>query len=128
MSAGAPDVLFTGCTDSGVIDMRRSDARTQQFEEWMNRYGTELHQGVHARSALTGSVSTENKSNGALPPVVVEQFRTSPHVVNVRSVDPEQIDCEDKLGCVRGVLWSLVFEAAVVIAIVVCWKLRMFLR
>jgi hypothetical protein len=97
-----------------------------QFNEPVDRFETELHQGV--RSALNNSVSTENKSNGALPSVVVEQPRTSPHVVNIRSVDPEQIDCEDHLGCARGVLWSLVFEAAVVIAIAVYWKLRMFLR
>jgi hypothetical protein len=126
MSHGAPGILFTGHTASGAIDMRRSDARMHQLNEPVDRFETELHQGV--RSALNYSVSTGNKSNGALSSVVVEQTRTSPHVVKVRSVDPEQIDYEDDLGCVRGVLWSLVFEATVVIAIVVCWKLGMFLH
>ncbi len=69
-----------------------------------------------------------------LHPVVQERFRltddvnTVPQVGNVRSVDPELIYNEDKLGCARGVVWAFVFEAALIIAIAIFWKLRFSLR
>jgi hypothetical protein len=36
----------------------------------------------------------------------------------------EELQSEDKLGCARGVVWSLVFEAALVIAAAIYWKVR----
>jgi hypothetical protein len=36
----------------------------------------------------------------------------------------EELQSEDKLGCARGVLWSVAIEAAVVIAALVYWKIR----
>jgi hypothetical protein len=32
------------------------------------------------------------------------------------------------LGCARGVVWAFVFEAALIIAIAIFWKLRFSLR
>jgi hypothetical protein len=49
---------------------------------------------------------------------------TFPQVANVRSVDPELLYNEDKLGCARGVIWAFVFEAVVIAAIAIFWKLR----
>jgi hypothetical protein len=43
-------------------------------------------------------------------------------------VDAEQLYREDKLGCARGVIWALIFEAGLVIAAVIYWKLRLFAR
>jgi hypothetical protein len=53
--------------------------------------------------------------------------QSSPHVGNVCSVDPEQLYHEDRLGCARGVVRALLFEAALV-AIVCYWKLHLYLR
>lgn len=61
-------------------------------------------------------------------PVLLEQPQTSPQVGYVRSVDPELLANEDKLGCARGVMWAFVFEAALIISIVIFWKLRFSLR
>jgi hypothetical protein len=91
----------------------------------MYQYEAELHQIVQER---------EKTSNDALHqgirslPVLLEQSRTVPHICNVRSVDPELIYYEDKLGCARGVVWGFVFEAVLVIAIAIFWKLRFSLR
>ncbi len=72
------------------------------------------------------------QSEAKLHPVVQERFvlvdDASPQVCNVRSVDPELLYNEDKLGCARGVVWALVFEAAVIAAIAFCWKLRFSMR
>jgi hypothetical protein len=53
--------------------------------------------------------------------------RASSLVTNY-SVDPEQIYCEDKLGCARGVLWAVVFQVGTLVAIAVVWALRSLLR
>jgi hypothetical protein len=80
----------------------------------MYQHEAELHQAVQ---------------EGFRPlPVVVEQSETFAQVGNVRSVDPELLYNEDKLGCARGVLWAFVFEAALIIAIAIFWKLRFSLR
>ena len=45
------------------------------------------------------------------------------NVADVCADDPEQLYYEDKLGCARGVVFALAFQAALVIALAVCWKL-----
>ena len=50
----------------------------------------------------------------------------SPCEANRYFVDIEQLEAEDTLGCVRGVLWSLVFEAALATVAVLCWKFHFF--
>jgi hypothetical protein len=85
-----------------------SHAVTNQFE-------AELHEGDHkllgltdgARSGVLQSHAGQTESDGDLPD------------------GWEELQSEDRLGCARGVLWSLVFEAALVIAAVLYWKLRL---
>jgi hypothetical protein len=100
----------------------------------MYPYETDFYQGVQEHLGLTGEVSNErtshdarHKGNRSLP-VFVEQSQSFPRVGNVRSVDPELLYSENKLGCARGVVWAFVFEAALIIAIAMFWKLRFFLR
>jgi hypothetical protein len=50
--------------------------------------------------------------------------QTSLRFSDIYPADEEQLYPEDKLGCARGVLWSLIFEVALVVAALVCWKLR----
>lgn len=50
------------------------------------------------------------------------------HVADVCSDDPEQLYYEDKLGCARGVVWAFAFQAALVVAVAICWKLRFLLH
>jgi hypothetical protein len=87
--------MFAGL---GAFDMQR-----------MYQYKTGSHPGVQERFGSTDEVNIE---------------KTFPQVANVRSVDPELLYNEDKLGCARGVIWAFVFEAALIIAIAVFWKLR----
>ena len=100
----------------------------------MYRYETDLHQGAQESLGLTDEVSDQRTSHDELHmgirslPVFVAQSRTFPQVGNVRSVDPELLYSENKLGCARGVIWAFVFEAALIIAIAIFWKLRFFLR
>jgi hypothetical protein len=77
-----------------------SHAVTNQFE-------AELYEGDHKRFHLTHvAPSGVLQSHAGLD-------------------DVEELDEEDRLGCVRGVLWSLVFEAALAIAAVIYWKVRL---
>lgn len=45
------------------------------------------------------------------------------NVADVCSDDPEQIYYEDKLGCARGIVFAFAFQAALVAAAVLCWRL-----
>ena len=49
---------------------------------------------------------------------------------NTVSVDSEQLQYEDenKLGCARAIILALALQAALIIAIAICWKFRFFLR
>lgn len=115
--------MFTDCAERGAFDMRR-----------MYRYETDLHQEVQECPGLTDHVSNQKCSHDELHmgirslPVFVEQSQSFPQVGTVRSVDPELLYSEDKLGCARGVIWAFVFEAALIIAIAIFWKLRFALR
>jgi|HubBroStandDraft_3_1064219.scaffolds.fasta_scaffold383701_1 hypothetical protein len=84
-----------------------SHAVTNQFE-------AELYEGDHKRFRLT-----QVAPGGAL--------QSHAGLAQTAGVFPdvEELDEEDRLGCVRGVLWSLVFEAALVIAAVIYWKVRL---
>jgi hypothetical protein len=62
-------------------------------------------------------------------PVLVSPSQTSLRVVDdVCPAELEHLYPEDRLGCARGVLWALVFEAGLVIAALVYWKLHLFAR
>jgi len=45
------------------------------------------------------------------------------NVADVSSTNPEEVYYEDKLGCARGVVFAVAFQAALVVLIAVCWKL-----
>jgi hypothetical protein len=75
----------------------------------------------HKRLALAEGITTI--------PVLVIPSQTSLHVVDdVCPADLEHLYPEDRLGCARGVLWALVFEAGLVIAALAYWKFHLFAR
>jgi hypothetical protein len=87
----------------------------------MYQYEAELHQIVPEREktwkdALHPGIRSL--------PMLLEQSRTVSQVGNVRSVDPELIYNGDKLGWARGVVWAFVFEALLIIACAIFWRLR----
>jgi hypothetical protein len=45
------------------------------------------------------------------------------NVADVSSTNPEEVYYEDKLGCARGVVFAVAFQAALVVLAAVCWKL-----
>jgi hypothetical protein len=45
------------------------------------------------------------------------------NVADVCEDNPEQMYYEDKLGCARGIVFALAFQAALVAVVVLCWKL-----
>jgi hypothetical protein len=52
-----------------------------------------------------------------------EESIVSLNVADVCADDPEQIYYEDKLGCARGIVFALAFQAALVAAAVLCWRI-----
>jgi hypothetical protein len=58
----------------------------------------------------------------------VNTEKTFPQVANVRSVDPELLYNEDKLGCARGIIWAVVLQTALIVAIAILWKLHFVWR
>jgi hypothetical protein len=95
---------------------------------------TDLHRVVQEHVGLTNDVSNEKALHDApfngmrSLPSFEEPPQRFPQVGNIRFVDPEVIYSEDKLGCARGVMWAVAFEAAVIITVAICWELRFFLR
>ena len=75
----------------------------------MYQYKTGSHPGVQERFGPMDDVSVE---------------KTFPQVANVRSVDPELLYNEDKLGCARGIISAVVLQTALIVAIAILWKLR----
>ena len=96
--------------------MRVSAGATKNFEEWMQMYEAALSERVYKSvDSLQGAVAAgRSKSNL--------------HVIDGCSADAKQLYREDKLGCARGVVWALIFEAGLVIAALAYWKLRLFAR
>ena len=96
----------------------------------MCQYETGSDRGVQERSGRMDDVSDERTLHTGIrfSPVLLEQSQAFPQVANVRSVDPELLYNEDKLGCVRGVMWAVVFEAALIAAIALLWKLHFLWR
>ena len=79
----------------------------------MYQFKTGSHPGVQERFGPTDEVNIE---------------KTFPQVANVRSVDPELLYNEDKLGCARGIIWAVVLQTALIVAIVILWKLHFVWR
>jgi hypothetical protein len=91
----------------------------------MCQYETGSDRGVQERSGRMDDVSDERTLHTGIrfSPVLLEQSQAFPQVANVRSVDPELLYNEDKLGCAR-----FVFEAALIVAIAIFWKLHFLWR
>jgi hypothetical protein len=96
--------------------MRVSAGATKNFEEWMQAYEVLLSERVYKSRDSSQRAQVARPSERTL------------YVVDGCSVDAEQLYREDKLGCARGVVWALVFEAGLVIAALIYWKLRLFAR
>ena len=45
------------------------------------------------------------------------------NVADVCEDNPDQVYYEDKLGCARGIVFALAFQAALVGVVAFCWKL-----
>jgi hypothetical protein len=102
--------------EQGEFEMRVSAGSLKNFEEWMQMYEASLSERVY-------KVLDSSRDAGA-----ATRSKTSLYVVDGSVVDAEQLYREDKLGCARGVVWALVFEAGLVIAALIYWKLRLFAR
>jgi hypothetical protein len=119
-------------TVEGMADQNVRGARG--VREQMYQHEAELHHEVQERVPLTDDANREKTSNDGLHtgirsiPVLLEQSRTVSEAGNLHSLDPTVIYDEDKLGCARGMVWGFVFEAGVIIAIAILWKLRFGLR
>jgi hypothetical protein len=96
--------------------MRVSAGATKNFEEWMQMYEAALSDRVYK------SLDSSQRAGAA------KRAKPTLYVIDGCSVDAEQLYREDKLGCARGVVWALVFEAGLVIAALIYWKLRLFAR
>jgi hypothetical protein len=96
--------------------MRVSAGSLKNFEEWMQMYEASLCERVY---------NSLDSSQGA---GAVRRSKSSLHVVDGCVVEAEQLYREDKLGCARGVVWALIFEAGLVVAALIYWKLRLFAR
>jgi len=96
--------------------MRVSAGATKNFEEWMQAYEVLLSERVYKSRDSSQRAGAARRSEPTL------------YVVDGCSVDAQQLYREDKLGCARGVVWALIFEAGLVIAALIYWKLRLFAR
>jgi hypothetical protein len=108
--------MFCLATIQGEFEMRVSAGATKNFEEWMQMYEAALSERVYKSLDSSQGAGAARRSKSTL------------HVIDGCSVDAEQLYREDKLGCARGVVWALVFEAGLVIAALIYWKLRLFAR
>jgi hypothetical protein len=96
--------------------MRVSAGSLKNFEEWIQMYEASMSERVYRNLESARSAGTAIPSKSSL------------YVVDGSVVDAEQLYREDKLGCARGVVWALAFEAGLVIAALIYWKLRLFAR
>jgi hypothetical protein len=92
-----------------------------RFEEWTRQHEAEPSDGGNKLVDLTEGVTTI--------PVLLSPSQTSLHAIDdVCPADLEHLYPEERLGCARGVLWALVFEAGLVIVALVYWKLHHLAR
>ena len=103
-------------TIQGEFEMRVSAGATKNFDEWMQAYEALLSERVYKSRTSSERAGAAKRSD------------TTFHVIDGCAVDAKQLYREDKLGCARGVVWALVFEAGLVVAAVVYWKLHLFAR
>jgi hypothetical protein len=107
--------MFCLATIQGEFEMRISAGATK-FEEWIQMYEAALGERAYKSLDSSQGAGKARRSKPAL------------HVIDGCSVDAKQLYREDKLGCARGVVWALAFEAGLVIAALIYWKVRLFTR
>jgi hypothetical protein len=96
--------------------MRVSAGSLKNFDEWIQMYEASMSERVYKNLDSSEGVGAARRSKRTI------------HVIDGCSVDAKQLYREDKLGCARGVVWALVFEAGLVVAALIYWKLRLFAR
>ena len=96
--------------------MRVSAGSLKNFDEWMQMYEASMSERVYKKLDSSRDAGARRRSKPTI------------HVIDGCSVDAKQLYREDKLGCARGVIWALVFEAGLVVAALIYWKLRLFTR
>jgi hypothetical protein len=76
---------------------------------------------------IEGTRFSPTNGVGALSPAaLVKPSQAYSYEDDLSPLDTEQWEAEDRLGCVRGVLWSLIFEAALAAGAVLYWKFHFF--
>ena len=74
-------------------------------------------------STQTFSLLSEQSLRPELHIVRKAEAIVSLDVAEVCSDNPEELYYEDKLGCARGVVFALAFQAMFVVVAAVCWKM-----
>ena len=69
--------------------------------------------------------ATDAVGNSSLPAFAKPSQEYS-HQAAPSWMGAEPIEVEDTLGCVRGVLWSIIFEAALAAGALLYWKFHFF--
>jgi hypothetical protein len=96
--------------------MRVSAGSLKNFEEWIQMYEASMSERVYKSLESSHDAGAATRSKPTI------------HVIDGCAVDTKQLYREDKLGCARGVVWALVFEAGLVVAALLYWKLHLFAR
>jgi hypothetical protein len=74
-------------------------------------------------SSQTFPILTKQSLRPELRIVRKAEAIVSLNVAEVCSDNPAELYYEDKLGCARGVVFALAFQAIFVVVAAVCWKL-----
>lgn len=56
----------------------------------------------------------------------VEEFPPCPGEGDVCFRDWVELESEDKVGCARGIVWAIIFEAALAAAALIYWKFHLW--
>jgi hypothetical protein len=86
------------------------------------------HSANHANSRVIAGkrFASTNAVGGPSLPAFPKPSQAHPYEANRASADIPQLEAEDTLGCARGILWSLIFEAALALGPVLYWKFHFF--
>jgi hypothetical protein len=77
--------------------------------------------------AIGSKRSSARNAMGTLSPTLfISPSQAQAYEEDLCWLDKEQWEAEDKLGCARGVVWALIFEAALAAVAVLYWKFHFF--
>jgi hypothetical protein len=83
---------------------------------------------THYSHTVAAKSSPCSRTNAMWSMSRVVSRRDSTVCVDACAEDAQQVYCEDKLGCARGVIWAAAFQISVVLAVAICWELYSLLR